>query len=266
MVKLNICKFLLFALFLASCNKKSVLENHEGFIAVKGGKIWYQVVGNGSKAPLLILHGGPGVPSYYLNPLKELSKERPIIFFDQLGCGRSDKISDTTLMNIDAYVDQTKKLLEHLNVKQFYLYGHSWGSMLGADFYFKHSEGIKGLIFASPCLNSKFWVADADTLLTSLPDSVETILRAEIKGETENAYKLREAIKIYYQNFYTRKQSMSPYLDSATLTIGLNVYQHMWGQNEFIVTGSLKSYDCTSLLKNIEVPTLYYGGVRCSKT
>jgi proline iminopeptidase len=46
------------------------------------------------KTPLVLLHGGPGVPSYYLNPMASLSDERPVIFIDQLGCGRSDQIVD----------------------------------------------------------------------------------------------------------------------------------------------------------------------------
>jgi len=40
--------------------------------------------------PLLVGHGGPGVPSDYLFPLVEIL-QRPVIFFDQLGCERSDR-------------------------------------------------------------------------------------------------------------------------------------------------------------------------------
>ena len=35
----------------------------EGYIHLKAGKIWYKIVGDGDKTPILTLHGGPGVPS-----------------------------------------------------------------------------------------------------------------------------------------------------------------------------------------------------------
>ena len=59
-----------------------------------------------------MLHGGPGYPSYYFNPIMELGKERPIITFDQLGCGGSDRITDTRLMTVDSYVEQRRKIIK----------------------------------------------------------------------------------------------------------------------------------------------------------
>src|SRR5690606_40284259 len=101
----------------------------------------------------------------------QLSDERPVIFFDQLGCGRSDRITDTTLMTINAHIDQIARLLQFLDVDEFYLYGHSWGSMLGMDYYLRHGDDLKALVLSGPCLDAKRWVADADTLIAQLPDS-----------------------------------------------------------------------------------------------
>ena len=90
---------------LISCSSGSTSPK-EGFIDVKGGKIWYRINGTGNKPALLLLHGGPGSSSYGLENLKELSIDRPIIFIDQLGCGRSSRITDTSLMTIENYVEQ----------------------------------------------------------------------------------------------------------------------------------------------------------------
>lgn len=71
--------------------EKKEMQDQEGFLQVNGGKIWYKVRG-GNGVPLLMLHGGPGFTSYYLTPLADsLANDRPVILFDQLGCGRSDK-------------------------------------------------------------------------------------------------------------------------------------------------------------------------------
>jgi proline iminopeptidase len=71
------------------------LKAEEGYIEVPGGKVWYRAVGDNAEAtPLLCLHGGPGFTHYYLEPLEALADRRRVIFYDQLGCGRSDRPGD----------------------------------------------------------------------------------------------------------------------------------------------------------------------------
>ena len=69
----------------------------EGFAQVPGGRVWWMRVGTGSGTPLLLLHGGPGAAHLYLLPLGALADERPVIFYDQLGCGQSDSPQDSSI-------------------------------------------------------------------------------------------------------------------------------------------------------------------------
>lgn len=110
-----------------SCGQSNSLSPGEGFIKVTGGKVWYRIVGSGSNTPLLLLHGGPGVPSFYLKPLQGLAEDRPVIFYDQLGCGRSDKSSDTSLWTVEHFVRELGEVRQALNLDEIHLYGHSWG-------------------------------------------------------------------------------------------------------------------------------------------
>ena len=67
----------------------------EGHIDVPGGRVWYRIAGpDAPGVPLLCLHGGPGSTHDYLEPLADLADERPVVFYDQLGCGRSAGPSD----------------------------------------------------------------------------------------------------------------------------------------------------------------------------
>lgn len=64
-------------------------NTREGYIDVPGGKVWYREIGIERKGiPLLALHGGPGAPHDYLEPIEALGDERPVIFYDQLGSAR----------------------------------------------------------------------------------------------------------------------------------------------------------------------------------
>ena len=254
-----ILQVLIASVLLNSCQHQKEIQTGEGYIKVDGGKVWYRVTGNGNKTPILVLHGGPGAPSYYLKPLSALGVDRKVIFYDQLGCGKSDRSTDTTLMTVDHYVEELKTVVNHFGLKEFYLYGQSWGTMLGTDYYLKYPQGIKAMILSSPAISIPLWLKDADILLSSLPDSIENTVRIYEKNKNFSAPAYQEAVMVYYQNFVARKLPWSADIDSTFSQLGQS-YQYMWGPSEFTATGSLKTYDRTNRLGEIKVPTLFITG------
>ena len=247
-----------YSLFI-SCSSSSTSPK-EGFIDVKGGKIWYRINGTGTKPALVLLHGGPGSSSYGLENLKELSNDRPVIFIDQLGCGRSSRITDTSLMTIENYVEQLEQIRTALHLEDFYLYGHSWGTMLGIDYYIKYPKHIKSIIFSSPLFSTAMWTKDADTLIASLPDSIQTNIRLNEKNKTYDNAAYQDAVTLYYKNFLRRTERTKGQADTSKLFSGSNVYQFMWGPSEFTATGNLLKYDRLAFLSTIKVPTLLVAG------
>jgi proline iminopeptidase len=250
---------LIFILMLEGC-KKEGLSPREGYVEVDRGKIWFRIYGEGNKTPMLVLHGGPGSSSYGLIPLKALSNDRPVIFYDQLGCGRSSRITDTTLMTIDHYVEELEQLRKALDLNDFCLYGQSWGPALGFDYYLKYPKEVKALIFSSPLLSTDLWIKDADTLISTLPDSIQVIIRENEKNKTFNNDAYKNAVKLYYSKFLRRRERSKEKSDSAELFFGKNVYEYMWGPSEFTATGTLLHYDRVDRLKEIAVPTLLLTG------
>jgi proline iminopeptidase len=254
--------FALFILFivLSSCQKNTKLKAGEGYIKVTGGKVWYKIVGKGDKTPILMLHGGPGATSYYLRPLAALGADRPVIFFDQLGCGRSTLKMDTTQMNIKFYVSEVEQVKKALGLKNFYLYGQSWGTILGVEYYFAHPEGIKAIILASPALSGKLWIRDAQLLLKQLPDSLQKVIRKYEKLKKFHAPEYQKAMMVYYQKHIARKLPWSADIDSTFTYLGEPVYTYMNGPSEFTFTGTMQHYDATSRLHKIKVPVLFICG------
>lgn len=254
------CMYIFFLLLVNVHQLSAQLSPHEGYINVTGGKVWYRIVGSGNKTPLLLLHGGPGSTSYYLNPLRELGKDRPVIFFDQLGCGRSDRITDTTLMTLENYTDEVEQVRKALGLNEFYLYGHSWGTTLALEYYLKFPEGIKAIVFSSPLFSTDLWIKDADTLIASLPDSIQQIIKISEENKTYSSADYQRATAFYYDHFLTRVVHHSADLDSTDKTFGENVYEFMWGPSEFKATGNLKNYDRVSSLQTIKLPVLLICG------
>lgn len=86
------------------------------------------------KTPLVVLHGGPGLPHDYLLPLCEIINDRPILFHDQLGCGASDRPNDLSLYSIENSAQDLQTLLEEVKFGSFHLYGQSYGGILAFEY------------------------------------------------------------------------------------------------------------------------------------
>ncbi len=118
----------------------------EGFIEVPGGRVWYRAVGDQTDAtPLLCLHGGPGFTHYYLEPLETLAEHRRVIFYDQLGCGRSDRPDDVTLWTVDRFVEELAQVHTTLQLERLHLFGSSWGGMLAMQYVLDRQPDLQSL-------------------------------------------------------------------------------------------------------------------------
>ncbi|MEE9442512.1 MAG: proline iminopeptidase-family hydrolase [candidate division Zixibacteria bacterium] len=241
-------------------DRSTGLVPSEGFVEVTGGKVWYRIVGSGSRTPLLVLHGGPGVPSVYLKPLEALADDRPVIFYDQLGSGNSPSPTDTTLWTIERFVEEIAQVREALGLKEIHLYGHSWGTMIAVDYMLTKPAGIRSLVLASPCLSVPRWIHDADSLLGTLPDSLQEVVRHHERENTTDTTEYQSAVMVYYEQFLARRQPWSDDLNSALEQMNQAMYSYMWGPSEFTTTGTLSDYDRTDRLGEITIPTLLTAG------
>jgi proline iminopeptidase len=231
---------------------------NEGTVKVPGGNIWYRIVGAGTKGiPLLTVHGGPGAPHQYLKPLQELANQRPVIFYDQLGCGRSDRPEDRSLWTVERFTEELDILRHTLNLEEVHLLGQSWGSMLAVEYMLrKKPSGIRSLILSGPYLSSPLWAKDQRYWINQLPKKTrQTILVCETKADFNNpAY--QDAVMEFYQRHLCRMDPWPPELMESMEGMGVDVYQYMWGPSEFTMTGTLKEADLTPQLHLLDLPVL----------
>ena len=233
----------------------------DGFVEVTGGKVYYEIYNqDAAGTPVIILHGGPGSSTYSLKGLKALGEDRPVIMYDQLGCGKSDRPTDTSLWNIDRFVEELGQVREALKLDEVHILGHSWGTTLAAAYCLTKPSGVKSVIFSSPCLSAPLWEEDQKRNIAKLPADVqETIRRCEAEGTTDSS-EFKEAIAAFSKEFVYRGEPDYEWMKAGAGMKNPEVYQTMWGPSEFTVLGNLKTFDCTSQLKEIDCPTLYTCG------
>jgi proline iminopeptidase len=240
-----------------SCTPRG-LTPREGYLQVTGGRVWYRIVGRGTGIPLLVLHGGPGVPSTYLKPLAGLADERPVVFYDQLGSGKSDHPSDTALWRTDRFLDELATVRRALGLREVHLYGHSWGTMLAIDYLLQRPAGVRSVILAGPVISLPRTRHDDDSLKATLPDSVAALLaRSERAGRCATP-EYQTAMGMYYQRFFARRQPWSRDLDSAVRGIDRRASDVMMGPCDR--SGSLAAYDRTEQLSSLALPALFLVG------
>jgi proline-specific peptidase len=231
----------------------------ERMLPVPDGRIWYHKIGSSKGTPVILVHGGPGIGSYYLKPLEALGADRPVIRYDLLGAGKSDRITDTALFNNGHFVRELDSLRAALGYDKFHLLGHSWGTILAYEYYRAHPEHVASIVFASPCLNLPAYERRLRRLVATLSDSAQ---RAITAAEATNRYDTpayQNAVNEFYARYRFRRPVAAD-LDSTFQTMNEGIYQHFQGPSEFTISGTLKGYDVTPGLAAIRVPVLYTVG------
>ncbi|MDD3592560.1 MAG: proline iminopeptidase-family hydrolase [Sulfurovum sp.] len=238
-------------------------EIQEGYIPVSGGNIWYKIIGKNKKGiPILVVHGGPGASHDYLEPLAELAEERPVVFYDQLGCGNSDKLDDISLWTIERFVHELHQLRKALGLKKTHLIGQSWGTSLAIDYLLtKHSKETISLVLSGPLLSTSRWIEDGKAYIAKLPKEIrEMILKCEESGEFSSP-QYQDAMMAYYRRHVCRLDPWPECLNRTFERLNCVIYEHMWGPSEFTATGVLKTYERVDRLKEIVIPVLFTCGV-----
>ena len=235
------------------------MKADEGYIEVPGGRVWYRSVGEGG-TPLLCLHGGPGFTHYYLEPLEALADRRQVIFYDQLGCGRSDRPADTALWTVPRFVEELVTVRAALGLSRLHLFGSSWGGMLAMQYVLDRRPELESLILCGSPASMIRWVQDCDRLLAAQPDEVRRVIRQHEEAGFTACPEYQAAILGFYREHVCRLDPWPAGLERSFAEAGYDVYNIMNGPSEFTVTGTLKTWSVMDRLGEIRTPALLVGG------
>ena len=151
----------------------------EGYLSFRGYRTWYRTMGDlRSGVPLLLLHGGPGIPGgSYDQLMTELADRWPVVRYDQIGCGRSDRPNDPSLWRVQTFVEELTALRDTLGLDRMHLLGHSWGGMLAIEYLLTRPEGVRSLVLSSSLCSTRHWVEEARRLRSAMPAHIVGTMR-----------------------------------------------------------------------------------------
>jgi proline iminopeptidase len=234
----------------------------EGRAKVPGGTIWWKKVGAGSKPPLLTLHGGPGAGHNYLLSLAALADDRPVIFYDQLGCGQADSPADEKIYTIQRSVDEVDAVRQALGLKEIVLFGHSWGSMLAIEYLCQgRGAGVQKLILGGALASVPQANAGQMRLIDERPDGAGKRLHALEAAHQEASPEYEKLTELFYKLYVCRADPPPPEFLQSIDIVGKSIaYRVMNGPNEFTIVGVIKDWDRRKDLGRIKLPTLITTG------
>jgi len=265
-------QLLLFSLVLLSCRESqktsspNVLQIQQGFVDASGVMIYYEEFGKGE--PLMIVHGGPGAShDYFLPYLLPLARHYRLIFIDERGSGKSEKLEDASRYTVENMVEDAEAVRTALGLGKMILLGHSYGGVLAQAYALKYQENLSHLILCSTFPST----SQMNDVFVKIKENMAPELRARIdKMEKEglyghglpyerNRYTSEYMIAAWGEGYfpYLYQRNPDPDYDPMSQGFAWTLYREMWGSSgEYVIDGNLKSVEYVDKLHTIKVPTL----------
>jgi proline iminopeptidase len=230
----------------------------EGFVPVHGYRFYWKSIGDpGSAGTILTLHGGPGATHDYLLSFSDMvAHGYRVVFYDQLGCGRSELARDEGEYTVDRDVEDLDEFRRALGIDRMHLLGSSYGGALALAYALAHPGPIRTMTIASGLASVPLTVREMARLCRELPPPFPAfIAQHDARGEFQHPEYLA-AVNEFYRRHVCR---LSPWPAEVTYTLdhaNSPKYRVMNGPNEFTITGTIREWDVTSRLGEIRIPTL----------
>ncbi len=245
----------------------AVYPVREGFVDTNGVLLYYKEIGRGD--PLVVLHGGPGASHDYLLPgLLPLARTNRLIFVDERGSGRSERLEDVKAYTVEQMVEDVEGLRQALGLGRINLLGHSYGGVVAQAYALKYQQNLAHLVLCSTfsstrALNEVFRKMKA-RMPAELRERIDRMEAAGLYGRGKpferNRYTSDYMTAAWGEGYFPYLYQRSPdpnYDPVANGVMAWDLYREMWGSHgEFVVDGNLVSVEYTDRLATLKVPTL----------
>jgi len=268
-MKHHLLAFLLAATALVA--QAAPLRIEQGYVDANGVLIYYEAFGHGS--PLVIVHGGPGAShDYFLPYLAPLARNHQLIFIDERGSGKSQKLDDPAGYTVEAMVEDLEAVRKDLGLGRIALFGHSYGGVLAQAYALKYQQNLSSLILCSTFFSTQRMNEVFQKQLAAMPAELrERIQKLEAAGlfghgrdYEKNRYPTDYMIAAWGEGYFPYLYQRRPdpnYDPIANGNMSWDLYREMWGSDgEYLIDGNLKSVEYEKRLPSVRVRTLITAG------
>ncbi len=171
---------------------------------INGNEVYYTT--NGQGRPMLLMHGGSGLDHTYFRPwLDTLSDQVQLIYYDQLGQGRSTRPQSYEGISMGTWADEADALRASLGHERIILLGHSFGGFIAQEYALRHGDHLEGLILCdtAPVLDYQD-VIMANAQSRGTPEQVQAViagLSAPVADDASFQQLLTTILPLYFNTY-----------------------------------------------------------------
>ena len=234
-----------------------IIANRQGMLAVDAlHTIYWEEVGNPDGTPVLFLHGGPGAglsPQHrrFFDP-----RHYRIILFDQRGAGKSTPLGEWRNNTTQLLMEDIETLRAMFDIKQWLVFGGSWGSTLALAYGQAYPERCLGFIlrgiFLCTASEIDWFLHGVEQFYPELYDDFIALIPVAERGDLLQAYVSRmlcdDPVRYWpaaraWSRFegrrvFLRPQSEEPASDTLDLGVG-RLESHYMANLGFFEEGQL---------------------------
>ena len=130
----------------------SAFSQQTGLIQTPDVDLFYEAYGAPTAAtPVIIANGGPGLSHIYMiqnDVWTRLSKSRQIVFYDQRGTGKSQRVRPGASQDMDPQVADLEAVRAKFGFPKFNLVGDSYGGILAMAYAAAHPDHVNKLVLS----------------------------------------------------------------------------------------------------------------------
>lgn len=126
---------------------KLIPKETGSFRSFDGTKIYYEVRGEGY--PVILNYGIGCLINHWRHQIRYFSQHYKVIAWDYRGHHRSEIPEDREHLGIDSLAQDLKGLMDHLQIQQASLWGHSFGVEMLVRFYDLFPQMVHDLVFVN---------------------------------------------------------------------------------------------------------------------
>ena len=239
------------------------IHGHGQYVATPQGRLYCETEGHGPA--IVLVAGGPGGSHASFHPwFSRLADRHTVVYFDNLGRGRSDRLKDPKQYTVERDADDIEALRLALHLDTITVLGHSYGGMPALAYALKYPKHLDHLILSDTLHSADGFQQNIDNcnreVATRFPEvwATLTAMRAQGVKTGSDAY---EGLygpptdDLYWYN----PDNAAKMFHSGDKADGMNldIYFAMIGDDpEWVVGGTMKGYDPRPRMKTLTVPTL----------
>ena len=219
---------------------------------IQGNAVFYTLHGQGR--PMLLLHGGTGLDHTQFRPwLDTLGDRVQLIYYDQLGQGRTSRPESYEGVSMDTWADEADALRAFLGHDKVILFGFSYGGFIAQEYALRHGNHLDGLILCdtAPALDYTE-VIMANAQARSTPEQMQFVLKALSEPAADDADFQKSWMNILHLYFHHYDPQVGAAMD-ATTHYSAGAFNHGMGT-------LLPAFNTLNRLHEITVPTLIMAG------